>query len=50
MNVGGQHAGEVWYDITGNVKETVTIGWNGEAYFKCKGRNEGKCYSVWVKR
>ena len=49
MNVGVQHAGEVWYDITGDVKETVTIGRDGGATFKVKGRNNGKCYSVWVR-
>ena len=34
MEVGKQNAGEVWYDITGNRKETVTInsdGW-GQSY------------------
>ena len=48
-NVGSQHAGEVWYDMTGDVKETVTIDSNGYATFSVKGRQNGKCYSVWVR-
>ena len=50
MNVGAQHAGEVWYDATGSVQETVTIDSNGNACFKAHGRNGGNCYSVWVKK
>ena len=49
MNVGSQHAGEVWYDMTGDVKETVTIDNNGYGTFSVKGRQNGKCYSVWVR-
>lgn len=48
MYVGREHAGETWYDITGDVKETVVIGSDGCAVFKVNGRNNGKCYSVWV--
>jgi alpha-amylase len=50
MNVGAEHAGEVWYDATGDVQETVTIDGGGYAWFKAKGRNNGNCYSVWIKR
>ena len=50
MNVGAEHAGEVWYDATGDVQETVTIDGGGYAWFKVKGRNNGNCYSVWIKR
>ena len=37
MYVGKQHAGETWYDITGHVSETVTIGSDGCAVFKVNG-------------
>jgi alpha-amylase len=50
MNVGQEHAGETWYDATGNVCHTVTIDQWGNGNFTAKGRNNGKCYSVWVKR
>jgi len=50
MNVGSQHAGEVWYDATGNVEGTVIIDGNGNGNFYTRGRNGGNCYSVWVKR
>lgn len=46
MNVGEQRAGEVWYDLTGNVKETVTINEKGEGSFLVKD----KSFSVWVKK
>lgn len=49
MNVGREHAGEVWYDMTGDVKETVTIDNNGNGTFSVKGRKNGSCYSVWVR-
>ena len=50
MNVGSEHAGEVWYDATGDVNETVTIDENGNGNFKARGRNNGHCYSIWIKR
>lgn len=46
MNVGAHRKGEVWHEITGNIKETVTIGDNGDALFKVNG---GKM-AVWVKQ
>ena len=49
MNVGSQHAGETWYDMTGDVKETVKIDNNGYGTFSVKGKKNGKCYSVWVR-
>lgn len=44
MYVGTQHAGETWYDITGNVSGTVTIDAAGEATFSVNGGS----HSVWV--
>ncbi|MCR5609372.1 MAG: alpha-amylase [Lachnospiraceae bacterium] len=44
MNVGENHAGETWYDITGNQTETVVIGSDGEATFKVGA----KSYSIYV--
>jgi peptidoglycan hydrolase-like protein with peptidoglycan-binding domain len=44
MYVGSQHAGETWYDITGNVSGTVTIDAAGEATFSVNGGS----HSVWV--
>lgn len=46
MNVGTQHAGEVWHDITGNRSDTVTINSSGNGDFKV---NSGSV-SVWVKK
>ena len=37
MEVGKQNAGEVWYDITGNRKETVTINSDGWGQFYVNG-------------
>jgi len=44
MYVGKNHAGEKWYDITGNVSGTVTINSDGCATFKVNGGSN----SVWV--
>lgn len=46
MYVGTSHAGEVWYDVTGNVSGTVTIGNDGCATFSVKGGS----HSVWVNK
>lgn len=45
MNVGEQHKGEVWYDLTGNVKKKVTIDDKGNGNFIVEGGN----LTVWVK-
>ena len=37
MYVGTIHAGETWIDRSGNVKEPVTIGSDGNAVFRCNG-------------
>ena len=44
MYVGKNHAGETWYDITGNVSGTVTINSDGCATFSVNGGSN----SVWV--
>lgn len=46
MEVGKKHAGEVWYDYTGNMKETVVINADGWGEFKVAGSSQ----SVWVKQ
>jgi pullulanase len=46
MVVGAQNAGEVWFDITGNRSDTVTIGSNGIGDFKVNGGS----HSIWVKK
>lgn len=46
MEVGKQHAGEVWYDYTGNLQETVSINADGWGEFKVNGSSQ----SVWVKQ
>jgi len=46
MYVGTSKAGQVWYDITGNRTDTVTIGADGYGNFSCNGGS----VSVWVKR
>lgn len=46
MYVGTKNAGEEWYDITGNIAQTVKIGSDGYATFKVNG---GSC-SVWVNK
>lgn len=46
MNVGQQHKGEVWHEVTGNVKEEITIDENGNGKFivhACK-------VAVWMKK
>ena len=45
LNVGKSHAGEVWYDITGNVTSKVTINSSGVGTFKVKAMS----WSVYVK-
>lgn len=37
MYVGTKHAGEVWYDVTGNISSTVTISNDGYGYFSVNG-------------
>lgn len=44
MYVGASHKGEVWYDVTGNVSDKVTISNDGYGVFKVKN----KSYSVWI--
>lgn len=46
MNVGEGRKGQVWHEITGNIKEEVTIGDDGDALFKVGG---GKL-AVWVQK
>ncbi len=46
MYVGRQHAGEVWYDITGNKSTTVTITNDGYGYFSVNGGS----HSIYVKK
>ena len=46
INIGKEHAGEVWYEITENIKDEIHIDDNGEAEFKV---NAGKA-AVWVKK
>ena len=45
MSVGENRKGEVWHEITGSVKDTVTIDEEGKGCFLVKG---GKL-AVWVK-
>ena len=44
MYVGKNHGGEVWYDVTGNVSDKVTISNDGYGTFKVKN----KSYSIWI--
>jgi len=44
MNVGQQHKGEVWYDLTGNVKQKVVIDENGNGNFIVEEGN----MAVWI--
>ena len=46
INIGKEHAGEVWYEITENITDEIHIDDNGEAEFKV---NAGKA-AVWVKK
>ena len=46
INVGKEHAGETWFEITENIKDEIHIDENGEAEFRV---NAGKV-AVWVKR
>lgn len=46
MYVGKQHAGKVFYDLTGNRSDTVTINSDGWGEFKVNGGS----VSVWVPR
>lgn len=46
INIGKEHAGEVWYEITENIKDEIHIDDNGEAEFEV---NAGKA-AVWVKK
>ena len=46
MNVGIERKGEVWHELTGSIKDEVTIDEEGNANFLVKGRN----LAVWVKK
>jgi len=46
MNVGEQHKGETWHEITGSIPDEVVIGESGSALFHVCG---GKL-AVWVKK
>ncbi|MDR2878719.1 MAG: hypothetical protein LBV03_02235 [Fusobacteriales bacterium] len=46
INIGKEHAGETWYEITENIKDEIHIDDNGEAEFNV---NAGKA-AVWVKK
>ena len=46
MNVGKNRKGEIWHEITGDIKDEVTIDENGNGKFTVSG---GKL-SVWVKK
>lgn len=48
MDVGKEHAGEIWYDITGNEKHKVIINADGYGEFSVRGNEYGNCFSVWV--
>ncbi|KAF9536065.1 hypothetical protein BGW38_010323, partial [Lunasporangiospora selenospora] len=39
MNIGLEHAGQIWVDIMGHWKEPVTIEDDGWASFDCHGRS-----------
>lgn len=46
MNVGEHRKGEIWYELTGNIKDEVTIDESGNGDFRVEGGN----LSVWVKK
>ena len=46
MDVGFKHGGEIWMDVTENVKEEVKINWLGFGVFTCKE----KSVSVFLKK
>ena len=46
MNVGKNNADAVFYDCTGNIKETVYVDATGNGIFYC---NDGSA-SVWIKQ
>lgn len=46
MNVGAHRKGEIWYEVTANIPDTVTIDEEGNAEFPVRG---GKV-AVWVKQ
>lgn len=46
MYVGQAHAGELWYDCTGNRTEEVTVGEDGNGDFSVNGGS----VSVWIKK
>lgn len=46
MYVGKSHSGEMWYDITGHIREDVVIDETGQGTFKVLDGS----YSIWIKR
>lgn len=46
MNLGEEHAGETWHELTGSIKEDVVIDEEGNGEFTVSGRN----LSVWIKK
>ena len=45
MYVGKQHSGEIWYDVTHNIKESVVIDKNGQGIFRVLDGS----YSIWIR-
>ena len=46
INIGKEHAGEIWFEITENIKDEIQIDENGEAEFRVNAGN----VAVWVKK
>ena len=46
INIGKEHAGETWFEITENIKDEIQIDENGEAEFRVNAGN----VAVWVKK
>ena len=46
MNLGKEHQGEVWHEITGSIPEEVTLDKEGNGEFSVATRN----IAVWIKK
>ena len=46
INLGKEHKGEVWHEITGSIQEEVTLDAEGNGEFSVDARN----LAVWVKK
>ena len=46
MDLGEEHKGEIWHEITGNIQQEITLDEKGSGEFSVNTRN----IAVWIKK